>query len=98
MSEPRSLCEVVAEGDHLESLIALRDRLAAELDASSKQSAAARDVAAISKQLMDVLERITLLKPPEKSKVDDLAKRRAKRQYDAWGPGAENSLQSSGSD
>jgi hypothetical protein len=84
------LSEVVAEGNYLRSLEALRDRLALELDGSSKLSAAARDVAAVSNQLKDVLERISLIKPPEKSKVDELAEQRAKRRRDVRGPGSEN--------
>lgn len=83
--ESKPLSEVVAEGDYLQSLEALRDRLAIELDASSKLSAAARDVAAVSNQLRAVLEQISLIKPPEKSKVDELAEQRAKRRSDVRG-------------
>lgn len=85
-----SLSEVVAEGDYLKSLMALRDRLAQELDMSSKQSAAARDVAAISNQLKDVLERISLIKPPEKSKVDELAEKRRERQRSVRGSASQD--------
>lgn len=89
----KSLSEVVAEGSYLNSLIALRDRLASELDASTKYSAAARDVAAVSNQLKDVLERISLIQPPEKSKVDELAEKRAERQRDVRRSAAQNTAQ-----
>jgi hypothetical protein len=92
----RSLSDVVKDGDHLESLIALRDHLAKELDGFSKQSAAARDVAAISGRLVDVLERISLIVPPEKSKVDELAERRDKRRSSVRGPDPTNPAQSGG--
>lgn len=94
--QPRSLSEVVKEGNHLESLIALRDHLARELDGFSKQSAAARDVAAISGRLMDVLEKISLIKPPEKSKVDELAEQRAKRRSNVRRSDAEDSSHTGG--
>lgn len=87
----RSLSDVVKEGNHLESLIALRDHLAGELDGFSKQSAAARDVAAISGRLMDVLERISLIKPPEKSEVDEIAQKRAERQRNVRRSSSEDS-------
>ena len=94
----RPLSEVIAEGDYLRSLEALRDRLAQELDASSKLSAAARDVAAVSNQLRAVLEAISLIKPPEKSKVDELAEQRAKRRRDVRGSGTSHSAESASPD
>jgi hypothetical protein len=88
------LSEIVAEGNYLRSLEALRDRLALELDASSKLSAAARDVAAVSNQLKDVLERISMIKPSEKSRVDELAEKRANRQRDVRRSNAQDTGQS----
>jgi hypothetical protein len=90
MTEPRPLSEVVKDGNHLESLIAISHRLADELDASSKYSAAARDVAAVSGRLIDVLEKISLIVPPEKSKVDELAEQRSRRRAGVRGPDAED--------
>lgn len=92
-TEQKSLSEVVKGGNHLESLIALRDRLAAELDTSSKQSAAARDVSSISGRLMEVMDKISLIVPPEKSKVDELAEQRAKRRNNVRGSDAEQNVQ-----
>lgn len=92
--EPKSLIDTVKSGNHLESLIAISHRLAAELDASSKYSAAARDVAAVSGRLIDVLEKISLIVPPEKSKVDELAEKRAKRRSSVRGSDSPDSAQS----
>lgn len=64
-----------------ESLIALRDRLAREIDKCSSP----RDLAALSRQLVDVLERLAAIKPPTASKVDELAKKRARRRGAASG-------------
>lgn len=70
---PATLTEVVKAGDYRASLEALRDKLAAEIEAGSGNTAA------LAKQLADVLHKLADMKPPEVSKVDDLAKRRAAR-------------------
>ena len=73
---PRVLAETVQRGDSLASLQALRDRLAAQLDATSS----ARDVAALSRQLTDVLARIESFAGPEPSRVvGEIAARRDRR-------------------
>lgn len=66
MSAPR-LADVVAKGDRLESLKALRDYLAAALD----DTLSARDQAALSARLTDVLEQIEDLTPPEEDDRDE---------------------------
>ena len=68
------LREVVAEGDLRESLIALRDVLAERLE-----EAKPAESAPLARQLADVLARIAALPGEEKSRLDDLAARRAKR-------------------
>lgn len=77
------LSGIIAEGDQLNSLIALRDRLASEVDHTHRcavcGAASARDVAMLTKQLVEVLERIALIEPPKESKVDELARKRARR-------------------
>jgi len=71
-----SLKDTVVKNDHLKSLIALRDRLADEIDNATM----ARDIGTLSKQLVEVLEQIALIKPAEGSVIDELgAKREARR-------------------
>ena len=72
--KPTGLVAAAASGDRREALLALRDELARRLvDAD-------RDAAPLARQLMIVLREIEQLPVPgEKSRVDDLAKRRARR-------------------
>lgn len=72
--KPVGLVAAVASGDRREALLALRDELARRLvDAD-------RDAAPLARQLTIVLRDIEQLPVPgEKSRVDDLAKRRAQR-------------------
>lgn len=66
----------VGSGDRERALVALRDRLAAQIDAT----ASGRDVAALSLRLVDVLNELKKSSPPaEKSPVDEIAARRANR-------------------
>lgn len=72
-----SLAHAVADGDRRSSLIAIRDRLAAELD---NPLIMPKDVAAVSKQLADVIREIDALpNAAEVSEVADLARRRESR-------------------
>jgi hypothetical protein len=74
--EPTALSGVARAGDRLETLRALRDRLAAEIDVCDSK----RDVAALSQRLMDVLEQIEAAekaRPESKgTPLDELAARR----------------------
>lgn len=73
-AKPRTLAEVVKDGDRRSSLTALRDHLAALLVSAD------RDHAAIARQLTVVLREIDELpNPAEESRVDDIAARRAAR-------------------
>lgn len=63
------LADVAARGDRLETLRALRDRLAREIDLT----ASARDVAALSNRLTDVLEQIEDLTHDDGEEQDDFA-------------------------
>lgn len=70
------------QGSPRDALVALRDRLAAEID----DGADARTLPALSKQLADVIARIEAL--PEyavKSRSDELRERREKRRAKAAG-------------
>lgn len=67
MSTPPLIADAM-NGSRLEALRALRDRLAAEIDATRS----ARDVAALSRQLTDVLAQIDSLTDPTEE-TDDLA-------------------------
>lgn len=68
--------DVVAAGDRLASLVALRDRLAADLD----EATAARDVAPLVLRLTDVLEQIEAMPTSRQtSAADEIAARRSKR-------------------
>ncbi|WP_375489064.1 hypothetical protein [uncultured Mycobacterium sp.] len=72
-----TLANAAAGGDTLAVLCCLRDRLAAELDAATS----ARDVAALSHQLTDVLARIQAVRAARvmPAKIDELRARRARR-------------------
>jgi hypothetical protein len=63
-------------GDQLAALTALRDRLAREID----ECDSAKDIPALSRQLVDVMARIEAMTKPKVSTIDQLAKKRATRQ------------------
>lgn len=75
----------VAGGDRLESLLALRDRLAREIDGCRS----ARDVAALSARLMSVLEQVAEVEAQQPKRggtpLDELERRRAARMSAAAG-------------
>lgn len=75
-----SLVAAVASGDRLGALRALRDRLALEVDSCGS----ARDVAALSQRLMDVLTQIAAVEAeaPEQegTALDELKRRRTERE------------------
>lgn len=80
------LAEVVAQGDMRESLEALRDRLAGEVERVADEGfcvsckRGSSSIAPLAKQLADVLKLIDALPVAEGgSKLDDLTARRAKR-------------------
>jgi len=71
---PKGLVEIVAGGDRRESLIALRDELARRMVAADK------DIAAIARQLTNILQAIAELPAPaERSTLDEIAAKRAAR-------------------
>jgi hypothetical protein len=72
---PKSLAEVVAKDDPMASLCALRDLLAEKLD----DTRSSRDIAALSRRLLEVLARIEALRPYRTVRVDQIAARRAAR-------------------
>lgn len=69
-----SLCEAASSGDRRRALEELRDTLASAIDASDS----GRDIAALSRQLTDVLAQIDELAPvePKGNPLDELAQRR----------------------
>ena len=73
-----SVEDAALSGDQMSTLRALRDRLAQAIDESSS----AMGVAALGKQLQDVLDRIAELTPPDikDTPLDELKRRRAERQ------------------
>lgn len=73
-----SVSEAAKGGDYADTLRALRDRLANEIDSAVEP----RDVAVLSARLSDVLGQLNAVKPPETSMRDDLARKRAKRRAD----------------
>jgi len=76
----KSLPDVVREGDHRASLIALRDHLAERLLTADK------DAAPLARQLQQVLSQLAALPAPEsESKLDEIAARRAARRAKATG-------------
>lgn len=71
-----NVSEAVASGDRRTALIALRDRLAHDIDSADTLP---RDRAAITKQLQNVLSEIEALPQPETATVTPLeAARRAR--------------------
>ena len=77
MADTTPLATVAQTGDQAAVLAALRDRLAAEID---DENTCARDIAALSARLVDVLARIAAADKPKVRTVDQLAKKRANRQ------------------
>lgn len=69
------LATIAEKGDTLATLIALRDVLARAID----NPESAGDIATLTRQFTDVLGRIDALKPPQQSKRDELARKRALR-------------------
>ena len=73
---PEPLLPVAAGGDYLATLEALRDRVAAQIDATDS----ARDVAALSQRLLDVpaaIEDATRRQPQQKgTALDEFTQRR----------------------
>lgn len=68
--------EAVTSGDRRKALTALRDLLTYRLAGCKSE----RDIASLSKQLMDVLKELDgVPNPQERSAVDEVAERRAAR-------------------
>lgn len=74
---PELLEPVVQSGDRIASLEALRNKLANAIDLCES----ARDIAALSRQLTEVIAQIADLRPVQKAgdPVDEIAARRASR-------------------
>ena len=70
-----TLLESVRTGDRRTALVALRDSIAATIDGTDS----ARDVAALSKRLMEVMREIDALPDPE-SEADPVEAARRKRE------------------
>lgn len=69
-----SVSEAASSGSECDALMALRDRLAAEIDACDS----GRDLAALSRQFVDVVTRLGDSEDAKKGTVlDELSKRRA---------------------
>lgn len=76
----RDLRDAASNGSRADVLEALRDRIAAEIEAGVP----ARDLAALSRQLVQITAELEDLKgPTERSAADELARRRASRRADA---------------
>lgn len=75
----KPLAEVVADNDHEASLKALRDRVAAQID----ETDSARDVAALSNRLQDILTQLAEITSGGATRkgtaLDELQERRAAR-------------------
>ena len=76
-----SVYEAATSGDRLKALQALRDHLTTSIDGCDSM----RDLAALSRQLADVVAQIDALDPPETevSPADEVAQRRARRRAGA---------------
>lgn len=82
------LAEIAGTGDYLRTLEALRDRVAAQIDATDS----ARDVAALSQRLLDVtaaIEAEKRRKPEQKgTALDEFTKRRLEPRTSAGATGS----------
>lgn len=76
MSKTLNVSEAVSSGDRRQALVALRDRLAADIDDTDTLP---RDRAAITKQLQSVLSEIEDLPEPETAAVTPLEAARRRR-------------------
>jgi hypothetical protein len=76
---PISVASAAKTGDTLATLVALRDRLAQQLD----ETRSGRDTAALSRQLTLVLKQIEDTPKPLRSVRDEIAQKRARRQAEA---------------
>ena len=82
MSRSESLSAVAETGDRPATLRALRDVLARQIETCNSS----RDVAALSRQLTDVLNQLASLPAPaEGTPLDELKKRRVDRRAGAAG-------------
>lgn len=80
VAAPKSMPDVVREGDLRASLVALRDHLAERL------LTAERDAAPLARQLQQVLTQLAAIPAPEtESKLDEISARRAARRAKAAG-------------
>ena len=77
-----SVAEAAQSGDSMAALVALRDTLAQAIDGVG----AKRDLAALSRQLTDVLAKIDAHRPAVRTPADELKAKRAKRQAMAAAP------------
>lgn len=75
--QPESVAGAAASNDRLATLVALRNTLARSIDECESM----RDLAALSRQMTDVLAQIDAVAPPEQKgdAVDEIAARRAAR-------------------
>lgn len=74
----KSFTDLIGSGDRRTGLLALRDRLARELESTD------RDVASLARQLREVIREIDELPAlQQESTLDDLANRRASRRAKA---------------
>lgn len=90
-----SLTEAV-KGTRIEALSAIRDRIAAELE--GEQACAkcggslSSNTAALSKQLVAVVEILDAIRPVEVSQIDRIAKQRARRRSTGASDGTTKSV------
>lgn len=76
MPRPKTLAVAAKTGDRLEALRVLRDTIARAIDTCES----GRDLAALSRQLTDVLAQIAALAPKiEVDVVDEISERRSRR-------------------
>lgn len=78
MARPRKVSTAARDGTRRDTLIALRNRLAKQIDACDS----GRDLAALSKRLMDVMAEIDSMPDPDEkgaSPIDNARERMARR-------------------
>lgn len=75
---------VAKAANDVEALVALRNRLAFEIDMADS----AQNLAVLSRQFLAVLEELAEMKPAEASRVDEIAEKYAKRLQAVRSPNA----------
>lgn len=74
MGRPKKVLTAVQSGDERETLIALRNSIASRID----KCESGRDMAALSKRLMEIVDRLKTLPNPDENELNPVQAARAR--------------------